>query len=230
MITTVRKACILHDGALHLQVSDAVVRFDEITGDPEAGARFFETTYLTEGLETLLRQATRRLAGQSHDASFHLKQAMGGGKTHSITALSYLARHPELRARILPDLPEAKAFGQVRFAAFNGRERPNNFFWGQIVQQLDATECVSGDAADAPDEAAWMRVFRKTDDPVLIVLDELPPYFEYLNTVISGNGTMADRAANAFAECSARPAQERMRGRERPGGLARYGSRLIGRR
>src|SRR5690606_17621911 len=44
-----------------------------------------------------------------------------------------------------------------------------------------------------------MRVFRKTNDPVLIVLDELPPYFEYLNTVTSGNGTMADRAANAFA-------------------------------
>lgn len=199
MITTVRKACVLHEGALRVQVSDAVVRFDEITGDPEAGQRFFDTTYLTQGLEALLRLATKRLAGKSSDASFHLKQAMGGGKTHSITALSYLARHPELRERVLPSVPEAKEFHSVRFAAFNGRERPLDFFWGQLIGQLGAKECLSPDPSDAPDEATWINVFRRSDEPVLIVLDELPPYFEYLNTVTSGAGTMADRAANAFA-------------------------------
>jgi hypothetical protein len=199
MIQSVRKACILHEGALRLQVSEAVVRFDEITGDPSGGAAFFETTYLTEGLKALLQQATRRLAGASSEASFHLKQAMGGGKTHSITALSYLARHPELRHRILPGVPEARGFKAVRFAAFNGREQPGNFFWGQLIDQLGASDVLSGDVAQAPDEAAWLRVYRKSDDPVLIVLDELPPYFEYLNTVAVGNGTMADRAANAFA-------------------------------
>ena len=97
MIINVRKACKLHEGALGLQASESVVRFDEVTGDPDGGRRFFETTYLTEGLGELLRGATRRLAGATSDASFHLKQAMGGGKTHSITALSYISRHPGLR-------------------------------------------------------------------------------------------------------------------------------------
>lgn len=199
MIQSVRKACILHEGALSLQVSDAIVRFEEITGDPAAGEAFFETTFITEGLEKLLRDATRRLAGQSQSASFHLRQAMGGGKTHSITALSYLARHRALRERILQGLPEASAFDGVRFAAFNGRERPRNFFWGEIVEQLGASELLAPDVSDAPDLTVWKNVFGKTDDPVLIVLDEFPPYLEYLVTVPIGDGTMATRAGNAFA-------------------------------
>ena len=37
------------------------------------------------------------------------------------------------------------------------------------------------------------------DEPVLILLDELPPYFHYLDTQKVGNGTVADIATRAFA-------------------------------
>ena len=35
--------------------------------------------------------------------------------------------------------------------------------------------------------------------PVLILLDEMPPYFHYLDTQKVGNGTVADIATRAFA-------------------------------
>ena len=37
------------------------------------------------------------------------------------------------------------------------------------------------------------------DQPILILLDEMPPYFHYLDTVQVGNGTVADIATRAFA-------------------------------
>jgi hypothetical protein len=41
-----------------------------------------------EGMKTLLRQGLQRLSGTSGQAVFELKQAMGGGKTHSMLALA----------------------------------------------------------------------------------------------------------------------------------------------
>jgi hypothetical protein len=50
----------------------------------------------------------------------------------------------------------------------------------------------------APDEKAWLRLF-DDDQPSLILLDEMPPYFHYLDTQKVGNGTVADIATRAFA-------------------------------
>ena len=48
-------------------------------------------TFITGGMRDLLRGTIERLAGKSSNAVFHLKQAMGGGKTHSMIALGLLA-------------------------------------------------------------------------------------------------------------------------------------------
>jgi hypothetical protein len=50
----------------------------------------------------------------------------------------------------------------------------------------------------APDERDWLKLF-EGDRPVLILLDEMPPYFHYLDTQKVGNGTVADIATRAFA-------------------------------
>ncbi len=50
----------------------------------------------------------------------------------------------------------------------------------------------------APDEKDWLKLFGG-DQPVLILLDEMPPYFHYLDTQKVGNGTVADIATRAFA-------------------------------
>ncbi len=59
---------------------------------------FFARTYLTEGMRGLLVAALRRIAGNGGEPVIQLKTAFGGGKTHSLLALSHL-----LRDRIAPD-------------------------------------------------------------------------------------------------------------------------------
>ena len=48
-------------------------------------------------MQDLISEGVARLAGTSSQAIFHLKQAMGGGKTHLLVGLGLLARLPELR-------------------------------------------------------------------------------------------------------------------------------------
>lgn len=63
---------------------------------------FFRRNYFTAGLELLVKRGFDRLAGTSDDGAFCLTQAMGGGKTHSLIALGFLAANPELRKRFFP--------------------------------------------------------------------------------------------------------------------------------
>ena len=50
----------------------------------------------------------------------------------------------------------------------------------------------------APGEQEWLKLL-EDERPVLILLDEMPPYFHYLATQKVGNGTVADIATRAFA-------------------------------
>jgi hypothetical protein len=51
---------------------------------------FFRRTFLTQGLQDLLKGALRRLSGQGGDPVVELQPNFGGGKTHSMLALYHL--------------------------------------------------------------------------------------------------------------------------------------------
>ena len=92
-------------------------------------------------------------------------------------------------------------FRTSKIAAFNGRNNPDHFFWGEIASQLgkgDQFRAFWTGGPKAPDEKDWLNLF-DGDQPVLILLDEMPPYFHYLDTQKVGNGTVADIATRAFA-------------------------------
>ena len=81
-----------------------------------------------------------------------------------------------------------------RPAAFNGRNNPLHFFWGEIALQLGKAELFRefwAGGPKAPDERDWLKLF-EGDEPILILLDEMPPYFHYLDTQKVGNGTVGD--------------------------------------
>ena len=126
---------------------------------------------------------------------------MGGGKTHLLVGFGLLARHPELRKTYCAGMPHASAFASANIAAFNGRNNPEHFFWGEIANQLGKGEQFKGfwtSGPKAPDEKDWLKLF-DGGNPILILLDEMPPYFHYLDTQKVGNGTVADIAARAFS-------------------------------
>lgn len=198
---TVRDACQLQPNALEIKLSDQIEQLDELISAEGDGSAFFEKTHITQGMHSLIAEGIARLAGASSQAVFHLKQAMGGGKTHLLVGFGLLAKHPSLRSKYCSGMSHATAFQSASTTAFNGRNSPDHFFWGEIANQLGRGEQFRAfwtSGPKAPDEKDWLKLF-DGDEPVLILLDEMPPYFHYLDTQKVGNGTVADIATRAFA-------------------------------
>ena len=198
---TVRDACKLQPNALTIKLSDQIEQLDELIHTEGDGTAFFEKTFITQGMQDLMTEGIARLASVSNQAVFHLKQAMGGGKTHLLVGFGLLAKHPALRKKYCGGDANSQMFGTARVAAFNGRNSPPHFFWGEIAQQLDRADMFQeywASGPKAPDEKAWLKLF-DGKDPILILLDEMSPYFEDLATRPVGAGTVADIATRAFA-------------------------------
>lgn len=198
---TVRDACVLQPNALSIKLSDQIEQLDELITSQGDGTAFFEKTHITQGMQDLVNEGIARLAGASTQAIFHLKQAMGGGKTHLLVGFGLLAKSRGLREIYGGGTSYCSAFETANIAAFNGRNNPDDFFWGEIAKQLGKGEQFKAfwtSGPKAPDEKDWLQLF-EGDKPVLILLDEMPPYFHYLDTQKVGNGTVADIATRAFA-------------------------------
>src|SRR6266849_6041124 len=135
MLLTVEDACELHPMALDYSMSEQIENLSDVIGAAGKTAHdFFEKNYVTKGMETLLSQGLQRLGGRSEQAVFELKQAMGGGKTHSMIALGLLARDGALRGTIVPEIAREATFGNATIVAVNGRAGfEDSFIWGEIA-------------------------------------------------------------------------------------------------
>jgi len=194
MIKTVKQACRFNPVIQDYRMSSGIENLADLIKDEGDGREFFARNYITHGMEQLFREGMLRLSGKSDQAVFELSQAMGGGKTHMMIALGLLARHPHLRAEVLPaELSERIEFTGARIAAFNGRNNPDNFIWGEIADQLGEAEAIKPFWANGPkavDQEAWKKIIG--DKPALIMLDELPPYLDNASTQVYGQGTLAN--------------------------------------
>jgi hypothetical protein len=177
---------------------DTVVDIGDLTDVRFDADRFFDENHPTQGMQTLLRQVFERLCGSSPQGVFRLKQAMGGGKTHNMVAAGLLAKHPHLRRAVLSKLGITADGRDIAVAAFTGREGSvQDFLWLEIARQLHRTDRLRGAEAEVPGQTAWTGIIG--DKPTLILLDELPPYFELLSGKRVGlDQTEADRLAIAL--------------------------------
>lgn len=201
MIKTVKQACrfnaVIHDYRMSLGLENLA----DLIRDEGDGREFFARNYVTHGMSQLFREGLLRLSGKSDQAVFELTQAMGGGKTHMMIALGLLARHPHLRPEVLPADVQARVdFAQARIAAFNGRNTPENYIWGDIAAQLGEAEAIKPFWANGPkavDQQKWKEIIG--DKPTLILLDELPPYLDNASTQVFGQGTLANMVVFSLA-------------------------------
>ena len=166
------------------------------------GKEFFEENYFTAGMLTLVDRAFRHLSGTGAGSSvFMLSQAMGGGKTHSMIALGLLAREPDLRKTILGKDDPAPKLGRCRVAGFNGRNTDAaGGIWGSIAEQLGKGAQFASYVSpllSAPGPEAWKQLLG--GDPLVLFLDELPPYLEYAVAVPVGNGDLSVVTTAALA-------------------------------
>lgn len=187
MPMTLDQACTPRPSVFDPNLRDTVYNLDEL-GTVDA-SRFFAENYVTEGMQILLSEAFKRLEGRSENApgAFLLSQSMGGGKTHNLIALGLLAKNPSLRSKVMSSFYTPGTLGTVRVVAFSGRTTNTPFgIWGEIAKQLNNFEALRDfyQPLRPPGDKDWVELLR--GEPVLILLDELPPYFEAQRAVKVG--------------------------------------------
>ncbi|MCM7504754.1 anti-phage-associated DUF499 domain-containing protein [Enterobacter kobei] len=194
MIKTVKQACRFNPVIKDYRMSQGIENLADLINDAGDGKEFFSRNFVTHGMEQLFREGMLRLSGKSDQAVFELTQAMGGGKTHMMIALGLLAKHTHLRPEVLSaDLNKRLDFGNARIAAFNGRNNPDNYIWGDIATQLGESEKIKQHWINGPksvDQQKWKEIIG--DTPTLIMIDELPPYLDNASTQVYGSGTLAN--------------------------------------
>ena len=198
---TIKQACTPRASAFDPTRRDTVLDLGDLVDGRIDPAEFFAENHVTEGMRTLLAEGFRRLEGKSAQGVFKLTQAMGGGKTHNLLALGLLAGHPDLRTEVMggfytPD----PGLGPVRVVAFSGRESDAPLgIWGAIAEQLGRKERFNDYYAPlaAPGQTAWVNLLR--GEPLVIMLDELPPYFVNAAAKSIGNSDLAAVTTTALS-------------------------------
>ena len=172
--------------------------FAEGSVDPDA---FFDETHITGGMTQLFETAFRRFSGKGSTGIVKLTQSMGGGKTHNMIALGLLAQNPELRPSVLETKSLYSKLNGVKVIAFSGRETDYHLgIWGALATQLGKKELFKDhyQPLSAPGQTAWMRLL-EDEQPLLILLDELPAYLESAKATAVADSNLARVTQTALA-------------------------------
>ncbi|HXH90535.1 MAG TPA: Swt1 family HEPN domain-containing protein [Thermoanaerobaculia bacterium] len=155
-------------------------------------SQFFQRTYITLGLRTLLSGALQRLSGMGGDPIVELQTNFGGGKTHSMIALYHFfsgVSADKLRD-IEPVLAEAKLekLPKANRAVLVGQELPLaepikkkdgtvvRTMWGELAWQLlkkEGYELVAeADRKGVSPGSTALRELFTLAEPCLVLIDE----------------------------------------------------------
>jgi hypothetical protein len=174
-------------------------------------AVYWETTYPSAGLKSLLDESLGRVGGGRPNAApvIRIETNLGGGKTHNLIGLYHAAKGAldPLRAMEFMDagmLPKdpvehvavfiGDAYGATSFPEVDGI-KPNTM-WGFLALQLggaEAYELVRQD--DEALTAAGADAFKQIigDGPALVLIDEIARYLTAADGRVVGKGTLANQ-------------------------------------
>ena len=158
--------------------------------------RFFERTYITEGMRMLLTAVVKRLNGEAADPVIQLQTGFGGGKTHTMLAVRHLVggeATPRDLAGIPPlldvagfaDVPTARVvvMDGIRYSASQPMVRDGqriHTLWGDLAWQLGKAEgyamVAADDAAGTSPGKAVLTELLKRYEPCVVLIDELVAY------------------------------------------------------
>lgn len=150
--------------------------------DPEI---FFRRTYLTKGLENLIKEILLILSGREGSRVIQLQTPFGGGKTHALVALYHLLKEGEQLSEVaeIKNLLESCGLEEIpkaEVAAFVGTvpdPLAGKTPWGEIAEQLGAYEEVKEhDQKRITPGREILEGILKSKKPVLILIDELTEY------------------------------------------------------
>ncbi|MCS7225146.1 MAG: DUF499 domain-containing protein [Armatimonadetes bacterium] len=191
--------------------------------DPET---FFQKTFMTKSLERLLEGVLARLAGAEGRGTpiLRLETPFGGGKTHTMTALFHLARHPEVVQeqeavrRILTTLNRQFIPSDIRVAVLDGRgldvgERRTEdgvvirTLWGELAYRLggkDGYELLKDADKDrqAPGSDRLTKLLQPYQ-PFVILVDEFLEYLIKARAVKVGESSLMEQTCTFLGALTA---------------------------
>ncbi len=196
---TLGQGCKPRASVFEQRGKDTVYNIDDL--NQIAPAEFFAENWVTDGMKVLLSEAFKRLEGKGGSAAgtFLLSQSMGGGKTHNLVALGLLAKHPNIRTNVMSGFYEPGELGAVRVVTFSGRKNTEFGIWGEVAEQLGKQKVFEKlyTPLQAPDDGDWVELL--SGEPLLIMLDELPPYFKAAAGVAVGATHLDELTTRALA-------------------------------
>ncbi|HBQ28796.1 MAG TPA: glycosyl transferase [Desulfotomaculum sp.] len=197
---TLLELCNPRESVFEETKRDDVLDLTDLVENRVNPAEFFEENFLTQGMKVLFETAFKRFHRQGATGVIKLTQSMGGGKTHNMIALSLLARHPEYREKVMGDFFKNSYVGKIKVVAFTGRESDAPYgIWGSIAEQLGKKDVFKDyySPLQAPGQTAWINLLK--GEPLLILLDELPPYLENARSKPIGDSNLAVVTTTALA-------------------------------
>jgi hypothetical protein len=197
---SLKQACKPRPSVFEFAKRDTVHTIEDLLKNRVDPTLFFEENYLTAGMKELLEKGFRRLEGNSEQGVFKLCQAMGGGKTHNLIALGLLAKYPEFRNQVMSSFYKPRLLGSAKVIAFNGRDSDCKYgIWGELAKQLDKFDELKDyySPFKAPGQSTWTKLLQ--GQPLIIMLDELPPYLDGARAVAVANSDLAHVTAEALA-------------------------------
>jgi len=152
---------------------------------------FFRKTYLTQGLENLLNSVENRLRGEGGDPVIQIQTPFGGGKTHALIAMYHKTGEWGVKPVVI--------VGEK----LNTGSKAEDFdtLWGIMERQLTGRKSPlnpplekggRGDfSSPVPPGGEQIKNLLSAHFPVLILMDELIPYFNAADAVSVGNTTLS---------------------------------------
>lgn len=138
---------------------------------------FFQKTFQTEGLKTILDVVKSRLAGNGGDPVLQLQTPFGGGKTHALIAMYH----------------KAVEWGAKRVVMVGTSMDARDTLWGLIEEQLTG-KCVQFTELTSPGRSEKFREMIAAQGPVLILFDELLEYITKAAGVKIAESTLASQS------------------------------------
>lgn len=176
--------------------------------------RFFDKTFMTRSLKALLMGVLARLVGGGEGVAIrHLQTPFGGGKTHTLTALYHLAKHPEVAFEKLPELfrelgleepPAPMNVAVLDGVALNpqGRRTEEGLeirtLWGELAYRLGGKRLYrrieESDRKRTPPGAQTIAEILEEAAPALILVDEFVAYLVKARGTRVGDGNLAEQS------------------------------------
>lgn len=170
--------------------------------------RFFQKTYLTDGLKQLLVKVYKKLTQSKGKAVLELKTPFGGGKTHSLVTIYHYLKNGQKVKDFLPKeveiiFPNIFVCVGTHLNPVSQKDSSGQKFrtlWGMLGYQLTGDEgyrfFAENDQKLVSPGKAQLRKFLEKQQPFVLLFDEI---LEYINRAVGVEENKNNLGAQTFA-------------------------------